>query len=182
MSAMQTNTLFVAPPALQNIINVDVAISARSLQVSITVEGSELTTVSASDLIPRNIFTEYLSRSILSVVAAYGPWSSGYGLPPLQLQVTPPRTFLQVATNDVNHVLCFTTGIHNPATSSLVQMSEITPDQAVSVMPTVLPASSSKANQMTPDSDLDVDSTSACILADDPDASEAASICRHQWI
>ena len=38
--------------------------TAGSMHVSISVKRNELTNVLASDLIPRNIFTEYLSRSI----------------------------------------------------------------------------------------------------------------------
>ena len=130
----------------------------------------------APDLIPRNIFTEHLSRSILSIVAAYGPWSSGYGLPPLELQVTPPRSFLQVAANDINHLVCFTVGIYNPASTSSVQISKITPDQVVPVMPAVLRTGSSKATQIPPDSDVDVASNNAYTLADGLAVSEGGAL------
>jgi len=152
MNNLQTSTLFVAPPNPQNIINVDVAITVGSLHVSISVEGNELTNVLASDLIPHNIFTEYLSRSILSVVSTYGPWSSGCGLPPLELQVTPPRSFIQVADNDTAHLVCFYVGIYNPEPTSSVQISKIIPHEAIPDMPSMMHTGSSGFTQMTPDS------------------------------
>ena len=81
--------------------------------------------------------------------------------------MTPPRSFLQVAANDINHLVCFTVGIYNPASTSSVQISKITPDQVVPVMPAVLLTGSSKATQITPDSDFDVESNNAYTLADD---------------
>ena len=91
-----------------------------------------------SDLILRNVFTAYLSRSILSVVAAFGPWSSGYGLPPLEFQTASPRTILQVADQETTHLLCYSAHIlHAAPTSSLVQISELAPEEEV---PTALPS------------------------------------------
>ena len=90
----QVTTLVVAPLVLHNVINVDVTVSAVTWNVSISVEGNELATVLTSDLIPRNVFTAYLSRSIMSVVATFGPWSVAYGLPPLEFQTPSPRTIL----------------------------------------------------------------------------------------
>ena len=108
----------------------DVAISAATMNVSISVEGNELATVLTSDLIPRNIFTAYLSRSIMSVVAAFGPWSSRYGLPPLEFQIASPRAILGVADQETTHMLCFFAHILHPApASSSVQINELAPEE-----------------------------------------------------
>jgi len=144
-SDLQINTLFVAPPVVQNIVNVDVAISVVTMNVSISMEGNNLTTVLASDLIPRNVFTAHLSRSILSVVAAFGPWSSGYGLPPLEFQMAAQRTILQVTDHQTTHLVCFSARILNPEPiPCVIQISELKPDGDASallpMMPTNVPA------------------------------------------
>lgn len=116
----------------------DVSINADSMLVSISIEGNELTTILASDLIPRNIFTEYLSRSILSVVAAYGSWSAGYGLPPLELQVASPRSYIQVVDSHATHLVCFSASICNPESTSSVQISEIATEDSALVLPPLM--------------------------------------------
>ena len=88
-------TLYVAP-AQPEVISVDVVVSAITLNVSISIQGNDLATVLVNEVIPRSIFTAYLSRSILSLTAAFGPWRAGYGLPPLDLQMTVPQISFQV--------------------------------------------------------------------------------------
>ena len=95
----------MAPPVVQNNIKVGVVTSAITMNVSMSVEGKRLARGEASDLIPHNIFTAHLSRSILSVVAAFGPWSSGYGLPPLELQMAAHRTTIQVPHHETTHLV-----------------------------------------------------------------------------
>ena len=102
-------------PTRHEVIAVDIAVSADNLRVSISVEGNDLTNVFMNDIIPRNTFTTYLSSSILSVVAAYGPWTAGYGLPPLALQTTVPTTEFQVGTADARFSVRLSTRILNKA-------------------------------------------------------------------
>ena len=84
--------MIVIPPRL-DVIVVDMTVSSDNLHVSISVQGNDLANVLINGTIPRSTFTSYLSGSILSVVAAYGPWSAGYGLPPLSLQTATPSLF-----------------------------------------------------------------------------------------
>ena len=104
--------MFVVP-ARQEVIYVDVAVFAVNLHVSISVQGNDLATVLVNDLIPHNTFTADLSRSIMSVVAAYGPWSSGYGLPLLDLQVAAPNTSFQVDNEEAVIMVRFSPRIMN---------------------------------------------------------------------
>lgn len=100
----------------------DVNISAATLQVSLSLPGMNMTQVLISDSIPRNLFTNYLSRSIRSVVAAFGPWSAGYGLPPISAQyLAPPVWFdVQLGTSAVSVQLSTTIHVHPPANSSVI--------------------------------------------------------------
>jgi len=129
---LHVSTLFVEPPVRQNTINMDVAISAVNLQVSISVQDNELINVLVNDLVPQNTFIAYLSRSIMSVVAAYGPCSSGYGLSPLDMQVEAPNTSFQVANDETMVVVCFSPHILNKApTPPSVQITEILNEEYV---------------------------------------------------
>ena len=60
------------------------------MQVSISVEGTDLANVLVNGIVPRNIFAAHLSRAILNIVASFGPWSEGYGFPLVSVHLSAP--------------------------------------------------------------------------------------------
>lgn len=152
VSGRDDDLVLFVPPLRRSPILVDVAISAATLQVNISVLGNDIANVLINDLVPRNVFTAYLSRSIMNVVFAFWPWSSGCGLPSLATQVAmPPISFNFMAGNEEMTVY-FAARIneHPPACSSVV-ISDVT-DSDTAVVDTVTDVVEDSSGSALPDS------------------------------
>lgn len=132
--AGQLATTLIVPPITHSMVNVDVVISAATMQVSISIQGSDLANVFINDFVPRSIFTRYLSRYIMNVVAAYGPWSSGYGLPHIATQYPIPQITYDVTVNNEAVMVQFSPRIYDyPLAPSSVVITDITNENSINV-------------------------------------------------
>lgn len=67
------STVLFVPPFRHSSISVDVAVSASTMQVSISLEGTDLANVLVNGAVLRIIFTAHLSRALLNIITSFGP-------------------------------------------------------------------------------------------------------------
>ena len=74
-------SIVVSSPAPQhNALDIQISLSATGLQLAMSAQGTIISSMMINEGVPIVTLNTFLRSAIMPIIAAYGPWSSGYGL------------------------------------------------------------------------------------------------------
>ena len=79
-SAVPGSNATPSPAPQQNALDIQISLSAAGLQLAMTAQGNIVSSMMINAGFPIVRLNTFLKSAVMPIIAAYGPWSSGFGL------------------------------------------------------------------------------------------------------